>query len=151
MSQKTPLQPRPMVKRQVFEVGRADLWMLPSTHKLQGNYQHQVAGGDLLVAYYQPLKANAGEWSYAPPIMDNWADHGMRLFGKTIYFEVDCCTETSPRKIQEKLNAYIKYGYETQEQFFVIFVLVGTNEEVYARADWLLRLFSQYKRGNQFR
>src|SRR5687768_9831661 len=68
---------RKEVKRQEFDFGVADLFMLPKTNKLKvrDQYLHQKAGADLFVSYLPHIQA----WSYEPPILRDRADRGMRI------------------------------------------------------------------------
>jgi hypothetical protein len=91
---------RKEIKRQEFDFGVADWFMLPKTKGLQRwAYNHQKAAADLFVAYRPLISA----WSYEPPILKDRADRGMQILDKTIYFEVDRCTE-GIRVIEQKID-----------------------------------------------
>jgi hypothetical protein len=140
----------PLIKCQQFGTGIADWFMLPRTRGLQEpKYKHEVGAADLFTALYPHLVAQGGAWSYEPVILDNRADRGMRLFGKTFYFEVDRGTE-APREIEEKLDRYIRYSQKSGETFHVIFALMDGKESAQSRGDKLIPLLQERRRGNQF-
>lgn len=138
-----------IIKCQSFPTSIADWFMLPATRGLQeSKYKHEVGAADLFVAYY-PHMRNGGSWSYEPAILKERADRGMRLFGKTFYFEVDRGTE-SPVEIASKLDNYIRYAHETGERFHVIFALIDGKETAHNRGNKLIPLLQNCRRGNQF-
>ena len=138
---------RKEVKRQEFDFGVADLFMLPKTNKLKvrDQYLHQKAGADLFISYLPYIQA----WSYEPPILRDRADRGMRINGKTIYFEVDRCTE-GMRVIEEKVENYIRYSRESDERFHVVFAIVGSETEILNRGNLIIPVLKERKRGEQF-
>jgi hypothetical protein len=138
-----------IIKCQSFPTSIADWFMLPATRGLQEpKYKHEVGAADLFVAYYPHLRGN-GSWSYEPAVLKDRADRGMRLFGKTFYFEVDRGTEP-PAEIAAKLDNYIRYAQATGERFHVIFSLMDGKEKAHNRGNKLIPLLKECRRGNQF-
>jgi hypothetical protein len=120
--------------------------MLKGTRISNKSYPHEHAAADLFAHYYPYLEA----WKYEPIVGEIRADRGMKLEGKTYYFEVDRDTENIGI-IQNKIDAYIRYGRETGERFHVIFDIVMDNLEA---SNARMREIGQYldtiHRGNQF-
>ena len=135
------------IRKQTFDISIPDFFMLKSTVKLKSynKYKHEKGGGDLFVAMIPYLTA----WKYEPLIGKDRGDRGMRIDDKTIYFEVDKCTE-GPGIIDLKLENYMRHADRTGERFYVVFALIGTDEEVALRGENLTRLFASKKRENQF-
>lgn len=139
------MEERKEVKRQEFDFGVADWFMLPKTKGLQKwAYNHQKAAADLFVAYHPHMSA----WSYEPPILKDRADRGMQIQGKTIYFEVDRCTE-GLKVIEEKIDNYIRYS-QGGERFHMVFAIVGSEKEILNRGNLIIPLLQERKRGDQF-
>lgn len=137
---------RKEVKRQEFDFGVADWFMLPKTKGLQRwAYLHQKAAADVFVAYHPFMSA----WSYEPAILRDRADRGMRIFDKTIYFEVDRCTE-GIKVIEGKIDNYIQYARETGERFHVVFCIIGSETEILNRGNLIIPILRERKRGDQF-
>jgi hypothetical protein len=140
------MESRKEVKRQEFDFGVADWFMLPKTKGLQRwAYNHQKSAADLFVAYRPFMSA----WSYEPSILKDRADRGMQIFGKTIYFEVDRCTE-GIKVIEAKIDNYIRYANETRERFHVVFAIVGSETEILNRGNLIIPILKDRKRGDQF-
>lgn len=134
------------IKRQEFEVGIADWFMLNSTaKKTRWRYAHEVAAADLFGAFYSYMQS----WVYEPFILSNRADRGMTIFDKTIYFEMDLCTE-GISKLEQKVQNYLKYSRATNERFHVIFSFLGEGKEVERRGGLFIPYLQKLRRGNQF-
>jgi hypothetical protein len=140
------MESRKEVKRQEFDFGVADWFMLPKTKGLQRwAYLHQKAAADVFVAYYPHMSA----WIYEPAILRDRADRGMKIFDKTVYFEVDRCTE-GMKVIEEKIDNYIQFSRETGERFHVVFCIVGDEREVLNRGNNIIPILQDRMRGEQF-
>jgi hypothetical protein len=135
------------LKCQEFD-GLHDWFMLNTTQRIKDprKYQHETAAADLFVSLYSHLKG--GSWSYEPFILKERADRGMRLAGKTFYFEVDRGTE-SLREIEAKLDNYISYARHSGERFHVVFALLDGKQTAHRRGEDLIPLLQGKKRGNQ--
>lgn len=135
-----------VIKCQSFPTSIADWFMLPATKGLQEpKYKHEVGAADLFVAFHSHM----GQWAYEPQVLKERADRGVRLFGKTFYFEVDRGTEP-PAEIAAKLDNYVRYAIESGERFHVIFALMDGKETAHNRGNKLIPLLRERKRGNQF-
>jgi hypothetical protein len=146
MARESPRRGDPSLKVQEMGIGRADWFMLRSTRKVNKSYPHECAAADLFVAYYPVMDA----WSYEPPVGESRADRGMKLSGKTFYFEVDLSTENL-RIIEDKIKAYIRHGRKTGERFYVVFDIVGEDATaVNKRTADIGSLLDHYSRTNQF-
>ncbi|MCD9186996.1 MAG: hypothetical protein LUM44_11225 [Pyrinomonadaceae bacterium] len=129
------------IKRQAFTFS-GDWFMLPETEKkTKWRYAHEVASADLFTALYRFMEA----WSFEPYLGNKRADRGMKFNGKTIYFEVDLCTE-SIRILEEKIDNYLQH----QGKFNVIFSFLGESKEVTRRGNLLLPYLQKIRHGNQF-
>jgi len=117
------------------------------------SYEHEVAGADLFVHYYPYLEA----WSFEPILFYDpltkknvRADRGMKLGGKTFFFEVDRDTENLS-VIEKKIENYITYSRETNERFHVIFdVVVDDFDDRQKRFRKIGEYLETIHRGNQF-
>ncbi|MDT7540572.1 MAG: hypothetical protein QOE33_476 [Acidobacteriota bacterium] len=146
MAKASPRRPTAPLKVQDMGIGRADWFMLSSTRKVNKSYPHETAAADLFVTYYRYIEA----WSYEPFVGSARADRGMKLSGKTFYFEVDLSTENL-RIIEDKIKAYIRYGRDTGEQFYVVFDIVGNDASgVNRRTSDIGALLDRYSLANQF-
>jgi hypothetical protein len=154
MTKASPKHPKPSLKFKDFGIGnQADWFMLVGTDISNKSYPHEVAGADLFVHYYPYLEA----WSYEPILFYDpatkknvRADRGMKLDGKTFFFEVDRDTE-NVGEIRKKVENYIKYGYETNQMFHVIFdVAVGYLHKANKRLKEIGDYLDTIHRGNQF-
>lgn len=153
MARPSPKHPKASLKVKDFGIGQADWFMLVGTDMSNKSYPHEVAGADLFVKYYPYMEA----WSYEPILFYDpltkknvRADRGMKLGGKTFYFEVDRDTENIGI-IQKKIDQYIQYARETGERFHVIFDIVlddldRTNKRLAEIGSYL----DTIHRGNQF-
>jgi len=155
MTKPSPKFPKPSLKSKDFLIGnQADWFMLISQKISNKSYWHEHAGADLFVKYYRHLEA----WSYEPILFYDpatkknvRADRGMKLGGKTYFFEVDRDTENIG-EIRKKIDNYIQYGYETNERFHVIFdVAVDDLDQANKRLkDEIGKYLDTIHRGNQF-
>lgn len=154
MARPSPKHPKPSLKIKDFGIGeQADWFMLVGTDVSNKSYWHEVAGADLFVKYYPHLQA----WAYEPELIYSpelkrkvRADRGMKLSGKTFFFEVDRNTENIG-VIQKKINYYIQYGRETGERFHVIFdIAVDDLETANKRLREIGLYLDSIHRGNQF-
>lgn len=146
MAKASPRRPNPPLKVQEMGIGRADWFMLRSTRKVNKSYLHECAAADLFVTYYPVIEA----WSYEPFVGEVRADRGMKLSGKTFYFEVDLSTENL-RIIEDKIKAYIRHGNLTGERFYVVFDIVGEDAAaVNRRTSDIGALLDHYGMENQF-
>lgn len=137
---------RKEIKRQEFEVGSPDWFMLNSTEKkTKWRFAHESAAADLFSAYYPYMEA----WVFEPFILTKRADRGMRINGLTVYFEIDLCTE-GISILQEKIENYVAYSRETGERFHVVFSFLGEQAEVQRRGNLLIPHLQDLKRGHQF-
>ena len=73
----------------------------------------------------------------------------MQIRDKTIYFEVDRCTE-GIRVIEAKIDNYIRYSRESGERFNVVFAIVGSETEILNRGNLIIPLLQERRRGEQF-
>jgi hypothetical protein len=129
------------IKRQVFTFS-GDWFMLPETEKkTKWRYEHETATADLFTALYPYMEA----WIFEPYVGNKRADRGMRFEGKTIYFEVDLCTEPI-RVLEEKIENYLTH----RERFHVIFSFLGESKEVTNRGNLLIPYLQKIRRGRQF-
>jgi hypothetical protein len=129
------------IKRQPFTFS-GDWFMLPDTEKkTKWRYEHEVASADLFASLYPYMEA----WIFEPYIGNKRADRGMKFEGKTIYFEVDLCTEPI-RVLEEKIENYLKQ----QGKFHVIFSFLGESKEVTKRGERLIPYLQKIRRGRQF-
>lgn len=127
--------------------------MLVSQDVKSKSYWHEVAGADLFVKYFRYMEA----WSYEPPLFYDpetkknvRADRGLKLYGKTFFFEVDRDTENMT-DIKKKIDDYIRYGRETGERFHVIFdVALDGIQETNLRSEEIGKYIETIHRGNQF-
>jgi hypothetical protein len=153
MTKASPKHPKASLKVKDFGIGQADWFMLASTDVSNKSYPHEVAAADLFVHYYPYLEA----WSYEPILFYDpqtkknvRADRGMKLDGKTFFFEVDRDTENFSI-IQKKIDDYIRYGRETETRFHVIFdIYVDEFERGQARLRKIGEYLDTLHRGNQF-
>jgi hypothetical protein len=136
------LEKEKLIKRKPFSVGIADWFMLPKTPaKNQFHYLHDVGCADIFSRLYPEMEA----WSYEPQVGNTRSDRGMKLKDKVVYFEVDRATEKEPQ-LREKIESFIQYGRETNQQFYVVFALLADFDVVMERGKLLRKLFSEYKR-----
>jgi hypothetical protein len=143
---------RKELKRQEFDVGQADWFMLPTTRAVNKSHAHEVAAADLFVQYYGIFET----WRYEPKAGQLYGDRKMKIYGKHIYFEVDRCHQNAS-VIREKIEAYIRYYYELEKQygdrarFHVIFDIAHPNpDKVSARIKEIGEILDEFNRGNQF-
>ncbi len=99
----------------------------------------------MFVAFYSHISA----WSFEPAIGGDRGDRGMKIGEKTIYFEVDRCTEGLPI-IEQKIENYIRYARETGERFHVVFSILAEDNLVTNRGNNLIPLIRSKRRGDQF-
>ena len=147
---------RKELKKQTFDFGVADLYMLPPTSKLKGydKFRHEKGGADLFTSYYPHLKELTAEgkytgWSFEPSIGSDRGDRALRIDDFTLYFEVDRCTE-GMKIVEQKIESYMRHADRTRERFHVVFAIMGDDNKIRLRGDSLTRLFASKKRGNQF-
>ena len=153
MAKPSPKHPKPSLKVKDFGIGQADWFMLTSTDVSNKSYPHEVAGADLFVKYYPYMEA----WSYEPLLFFDptsrknvRADRGLKMKGKTYFFEVDRDTENIG-VIQKKVDQYIQYGRETGERFHGIFdVVLDDITKTNLRSEEIGRYLETIHRGNQF-
>ena len=90
--------------------------MLPSTDKIRdGKYYHELAKGDLYVAYARACEDWQAEFSYG----DLVTDCSMVYKGIRVHFEVDRATEPI-EKLHDKIDKYIYYAPHTDKTIFVL-------------------------------
>lgn len=135
------------IKKQTFDISIPDFFMLNSTNKLKGydKFKHEKGGADLFTAFYPHIQA----WSFEPPLGTDRADRGLKIGDKTVYIEVDRCTE-GLKVIDKKLESYMNFADKSRERFYVVFAIMGTDKEIANRGENLMTLFRSKKRGNQF-
>jgi hypothetical protein len=157
MTKPSPRHPKASLKvkdfREIGEFKKADWFMLVGTDILNKSYWHEVAGADLFVKYYSYMEA----WSYEPPLFYDpetknnvRADRGLKMYGKTFFFEVDRDTENIG-VIKKKIDDYIRYGRETGDRFHVIFdVVLDEVKKTNLRTREIGEYLDTIHRGNQF-
>ncbi len=135
------------IKQQTFTLSIPDFFMLKTTDRLKGydKFKHEKGGGDLFVSMYPFMNA----WSFEPPIGGERGDRGMKFGEKTVYFEIDRCTE-GLKVIDRKLESYIKYASQSGERFYVVFSIMGTEREVENRGNNLIPILQSKRHGHQF-
>lgn len=135
------------IKQQTFDISIPDFFMLKSTTRLKGydKFRHEKGGADLFTALYPHIQA----WSFEPLIGNDRGDRGLKFEDKTVYLEVDRCTE-GLKVINRKLESYMNFADQSRNRFHVVFSIMGTDREVANRGEALTTLFRSKKRGNQF-
>jgi hypothetical protein len=139
-------KPKPvLVKRQERRnLNEPDLWMLPKTEKIRdGKYYHELAKGDLYVAYARVC----GEWYAELSFGDLVADCSMIYQGIRVHFEVDRATEPI-EKLYDKIEKYIFYAPHTDKTIFVLDD--GPKRTAKTTGNLLYSYLVDRKRGRQF-
>lgn len=137
----------------------ADHFMLPEIIPAKfSKYHHELTGADLFTLY-----GHLGAWRYEPSIIGGRADRGIKIDNYVVYFEVDMCSmdliphpkakgKLNKDSIKDKIERYIKMGYENQRRFSVVFVVnekYGDNTRIIERGRKIRELIATYRRGNQ--
>ena len=120
------------------------LWMLPATEKIRdGKYYHELAKGDLYVAYAR----RCDDWQAEKSFGDLVTDCSMTYRGISVHFEVDRATEAID-KLYDKIERYIHYAPHTDKTIFVLDD--GPKRLAKTTGNLLYSYLSGRKRGRQF-